>query len=128
MTRLAVGLKCGSPGRAPGAVSATRLSGSRFASAAAPIPHAFSPKKCRRVRRKRISASGSILLLLGDHFVKIENDAGHGCVGGQFSGFEFWIAGRFALSKGFQRGLRVVAITGRVMIERLQQNGPFNRL
>src|SRR5258708_35638671 len=112
MTRLAVGAKCGRPGRAPGAVSAMRLAGSRFASAAAPIPQAFSPKKWRRVRRKRVSASGSISLLLGDHFVEVENDAGHGCVGGQLSRFEFWIAGRFALSKRFQRGFGIVAITG----------------
>src|SRR5712691_2503621 len=102
MTRRAVGLKCGKPGR-PGALSARRSDWSKPANAAMPMPEALSPKKWRRV-------IGSIYLLVSNRFVEIQNQAGDAGVGGQLGGVELSGASRGALGDELQRGLRVVPI------------------
>src|SRR5688500_16479130 len=89
MTRLAFGVKCvplsGYSG--PGA-DANKPGFNSDPSAAAPMPVAVRAKKCRRVRSKRCSRSGSISILRYG-FVEVQDHAGHGGPRRQLHGVNF---------------------------------------
>src|SRR6185369_11464657 len=71
-----------SPARA-----ANKLGFSSELSAAAPMPVALRPKKCRRVINNAFSRIGSISIL-GQSFVEIQDHACHRGPRGEFGGLE----------------------------------------
>src|SRR5437868_9829594 len=93
MMRLAFGAKCGLPKMGwPDSGSLPRADKSEGfkiePSAAAPIPTALRPKKCRRVIRRLRSRNGSIKVIrlcLGHSFVEVQEHGGNRRKGSEFA-------------------------------------------
>src|SRR5438552_13936509 len=101
MTRLALGAKCGArlaPVEPALPVSLPLLSlGSRSdASAAAPMPTAVRPSRCRRVRRSLCSSKGFTGLSFGEGFVEVQNRVGHDSPGRELRDIQGLVPARLA--------------------------------
>src|SRR6478752_9855840 len=88
-------------------------------SAAMPIPVAPQPKKWRRV-----SSIGFGMLLLGNCFIEIQNEAGGRSIGGEVARFQLGVGGRFALMQVLLRFSSIRKIV-EVILQIVVEHGKF---
>src|SRR5262245_50408481 len=126
MTRLAFAAKCGRTGLVD-SDAPNRREFNKDANAAAPIPVAAPPKKCRRV-----ICSGSwfpkIMSFFADGFVEVQDCARHSRIGRKFHRIKSWVCFRFADAEQTFRSRTVLAKTGFHSTQAIHQHVKFRSL
>src|SRR5207248_8605773 len=69
--------------------------------------------------------SACFALLLGDGLVQVEDDAGHGCPGGELAAVELGVGSGFSDAEQILRGLTVAAVLRRLALRQVAQNLPL---
>src|SRR5215510_11311503 len=126
MTRFALGGKCGGIPVPLGTVcapAATRSCPSRWATAASPSPDAERNKKCRLFSENKVSdARLSMLLVLGDGLVQVQNQARDAGIRGQLLHIQLLIAGILAHGKKLGGRVRRGSKSLAGVLERIEEN------